>query len=93
MYRCSDCNNPFDEPKKTIEHQSGYNLPDGGYNEVYYSCPFCGSNDYEEVVTCCMCNEEHLIEDKKKYIYFKDNNEYVCDDIKCLSPYCRDTYS
>ncbi len=91
MYRCADCNNPFSEPEKVIEHQFGYNLPDGGYNEVYYSCPFCGSNDYEEVVTCCMCNEEFPKECKGLYVHDKKHNEYVCND--CLRDYFIEMYS
>lgn len=49
MYRCSDCDEFFEEPRKITEHCEGANLPDGGYNEVYNQCPCCGSDDYEEV--------------------------------------------
>ncbi|MEE1219544.1 MAG: hypothetical protein U0L20_06445 [Ruminococcus sp.] len=50
MYRCSDCGNSFDEVKKIVEKYNGLNLPDGGYREVYYLCPVCGSDDYKEEI-------------------------------------------
>ena len=93
MYLCSNCDFRFEEAKKEVSHQSGSNLPDGGFDEVSYHCPQCGSANYNEVVICCVCYDEFFVEENKKYIHFKDNNEYVCNDIRCLSPYCRDNFS
>lgn len=91
MYRCSDCNNPFDEPEKVIEHQFGYNLPDGGYNETYFVCPFCESSDYTEIISCCECGEDLPVENKSLYVHFNENNDFVCND--CLHDYCKEHYS
>ena len=91
MYRCSDCGNLFDEPKKVVEHQFGQNLPDGGYNEVYYQCPCCGSDEYEEVVICCKCSDEFYKSCEVLYVYDKNHNEYICN--KCLRDYFIETYS
>ncbi len=91
MYKCLSCGGIFEEPKKAVEHYSGANLPDGGYTEAHYDCPYCGSDDYKEVITCAECGEEYFAECKTLYVHFKNNNEYVCDD--CLHDYCTDNFS
>lgn len=91
MYRCANCGEQFDEPKIKTHHYSGYNLPDGGYNEQYFSCPQCKCNEYEEIVICCECGDALSTDDKNQYIYFKELNEIVCND--CLHDYCKDHFS
>ena len=48
-YVCNNCENVFDEPKRKLWHYCGSNLPPGGYYEEDYVCPFCGSDDFEEI--------------------------------------------
>lgn len=91
MYRCEKCGLQFEEPRKATYHYGGDNLPDGGYDEQYFSCPRCGCNEYEEIVVCCECGEVLSADDKKLYINFKELNETVCSD--CLQDYCKDHFS
>ena len=42
------------------------------YDEIYYKCPCCGSDDFEEATKCKICGE---------YFYDEDNTE-VCEE--CL---------
>lgn len=91
MYRCGVCGRLFDEPKKVIEHQFGSNLPDRGYNEVYFVCPSCGNSEYREIVECCECGEEYFADCETLFVYFKSNDDYVCND--CLHDYCKENFS
>lgn len=50
MFKCMDCGCTFEEPETTRE----FHGLDYGY-ENQYSCPYCGSTDYEDSVGCSIC--------------------------------------
>lgn len=52
MFKCNDCGCTFEEPETTRE----FHGLDYGY-ENQYSCPKCGSTDYEDSVACDICGE------------------------------------
>lgn len=46
-YKCNDCNCEFDEPDSYEEYMGEFwGTP--AY-ETFYRCPYCKSDDYEEV--------------------------------------------
>ena len=48
MFRCNDCENEFYEPEIIKEYRGQFwGMP--AYEDVY-CCPFCQSDDYEEVI-------------------------------------------
>lgn len=52
MYKCSDCDSLFEEPKKYTEDMTpgGY-FEGGSFIYGYYGCPYCSGNyeEYKEV--------------------------------------------
>lgn len=46
-YKCNDCEREFDEPESYEEYMGEF-WGSPAY-ETFYYCPFCGSDDYEEV--------------------------------------------
>ena len=90
MYRCSDCDELFEEPRKITEHWEGMNIPDGGYDLVSKLCPYCGGSDYEEVIVCEICHEDVVLDLKRLYVKFK-NGDIICND--CLHDYCVDNFT
>lgn len=46
-YKCNDCEREFNEPD-SYEECMGEFWGSPAY-ETFYCCPFCGSDDYEEV--------------------------------------------
>ena len=49
VWYCNDCKQTFDTPKRTH---------DGGtYDEPWYVCPHCGSDDYQLAEWCAECDE------------------------------------
>lgn len=91
MYHCDNCGKFFDEPEKITEHQFGENLPDGGYNETYFVCPFCENSDYTEIILCCECGEDYPAESTSLYVHFNKDDNFVCND--CLHDYCEEHFS
>lgn len=47
IYRCNDCNQTFDEPQ-AVEESRGEFWGMSAYETMYY-CPYCGSEDFDEV--------------------------------------------
>lgn len=60
MYRCKDCGVFFDEPYEVYDDPSpaGVSLPRGHY--VYYECPECGGDDFEEAKECPCCGDHYV---------------------------------
>lgn len=57
MYRCFDCGRKFDEPYGYSE-ETGVVAPDGFRETAYVEeCPYCGSEDFNELETCVCCGE------------------------------------
>jgi DNA-directed RNA polymerase subunit RPC12/RpoP len=67
MYRCLDCGEIFAEPKKGAT--SHYEVDTRQY-EPEDVCPYCGHDEFEEVILCPWCEENYIVE----------GGEYFCDD-------------
>ena len=61
MYCCNTCNMSFDEPRAN-------RCGGGDIGEVWFTCPYCGSDDIEERGTCILCGEPVSEEDAAPYI-------------------------
>lgn len=48
MYGCEHCNKTFDSPIEQYEHDTGY------YSAT---CPYCGSDQIEDLFNCVLCGE------------------------------------
>lgn len=69
-YCCEDCGVIFEEAEERRHpERSGEELDPPSYH-----CPECGSEFYEEVKRCCVCEQHHPI---------CEMNEDVCED--CLT--------
>lgn len=77
MYRCCDCYEVFDEPTMIQDIVTTDPYPMG---PMIGTCPYCGSDDYEEVQECPDCNEYHLM-DEMVYVELEDGTSIeVCPD-------------
>lgn len=45
-YFCNACEEEFDKPDHFVE--KSYEVGEGIQHEVMYTCPYCGSFDFEE---------------------------------------------
>ena len=69
MYKCRDCERLFEEGEE-IKMVETHGLEGPPY-EVWYACPHCHSNDFEETEMCNECHSDEFSED----IY-----EGLCED-------------
>lgn len=69
QYVCSKCGEYFDKPQE-LKNMGG------DIGESVFVCPFCGCDEYIEVVECAVCGD---------VVYESDTHECVCD--KCLERY------
>lgn len=87
MYYCENCETKFEEPsKKNITYEDYYGVGNLFYDRHQMDilvCPFCNSEDIQEMQKCDVC-EEYFLEDD-----LTDTEEavnggigYLCDD--CL---------
>jgi DNA-directed RNA polymerase subunit RPC12/RpoP len=57
MYKCIDCGETFEEPvRETIMHWE----VDTRLAEHTGSCPYCNSDDFEELILCPACKENYI---------------------------------
>ena len=70
MYKCQNCQRTFDSLNCMIDSYSEYW---GASTPLYKSvCPYCGSDDYEEMDKCEICGE------------WIDPGEELCDNCRGL---------
>ena len=63
MYKCSECGEIFDEPKKYSEDRTpGGSFEGGSFIEHFLGCPIC-SGTFDEVEECSICGEYKFPED------------------------------
>ena len=84
MYKCNDCGFEFYEASELEETHNEIPAPNIKH---FHGCPRCRSSDYEELSTCCMCEESYL--DSSDFLKF-DNGDTVCND--CLRDYCKERF-
>lgn len=86
MYLCNNCGVTFDEPHQGVIYHDEVDFQ----KEEYYSvCPRCEENDFDEVVTCKMCDDFIVKNETEKYVAF-NNGDNVCND--CLHDYCKERF-
>lgn len=57
MYKCSECGEIFEEPKRYSEDRMpGGSFEGGSFIEYFLGCPFC-SGAFDEVEECEICGE------------------------------------
>lgn len=64
-YYCVHCNNSFDEEEgiyKVSWSNSNYIGHGGGFPDISFKCPYCGSEEVEEAKYCPICGEYHIDE-------------------------------
>ena len=62
MYKCLECGEVFEDPKKYCDDLTPGGAFEGGSFLNYYSaCPYCAGN-YEEVEECFQCGELTICE-------------------------------
>lgn len=90
MYRCEN-GHVFDENEAICinQHVSGFNVPDGGYDETQTCCPECKSDEIYAVIECDYCGM-HFPKFGNEYLYFKEDGDIICND--CLHDYCVDKF-
>ena len=77
MYKCQDCLEIFDEPKKYCDDCTPGGVFEGGSFMNYYSaCPYCAGN-YEEADECDNCGKVIFTTEGKLI-----NGNFLCKD--CL---------
>lgn len=77
MYKCCDCCEIFDEPHMIQDIVTTDPYPMGPMIGV---CPYCGSDDYEELQECPSCNE-YYSQDEMVYVELEDGTLIeVCPD-------------
>ena len=86
MYYCENCREEFDEPrieKTTYEdfYEIGAEFPNKTEMNLE-KCPYCGSDEFEEMETCDKCGEYCLECD------LVDTDEMVGGGIGYLCPDC-----
>lgn len=69
MWRCVDCEAEFEEAAAYIE-KHGWESPP---YEKWQCCPFCGSQDLEQLHLCSLCGES------KPYHKMSDSDDAVCE--------------
>lgn len=86
MFYCDNCKNEFEEPKKEKTTYEAYYGVDDKFADKHEmsleKCPYCGSEDFEEMPTCDRCGEfccEHDL---------VDTETSVGGDIGNLCPDC-----
>ena len=86
MYYCENCKNEFIEPKvekTTYEEMCGVYGEFANHNELSLEfCPYCHSDDFEEMKACDKCGEYCPDE------YLTDTEEMVGGGIGYLCPDC-----
>lgn len=88
MYKCNK-GHVFEEPARRVEHITGINIPDGGYDESYSCCPECKSEEIYEAVECDYC-QVTFSKDSEEYLYFKESGDIICNE--CLHDYCMENF-
>lgn len=87
MYKCSECENRFEEPKqKQICFETEYgvsNLFDSRTFTTVSVCPYCEDSGIEELVKCDVC-EEWFEEDE-----LEDTTEYINGGVGYACEQCR----
>lgn len=67
MYYCYVCRDVFNEPRvETVKAEDYYGVSGefmSSHTMDISMCPFCGNDDYEEMVMCPMCEEYFKEED------------------------------
>lgn len=53
MYKCNDCGYEFEDAVRTV---LDYHSEVGGWPEYEYTCPGCGSENFDEAFTCSCCD-------------------------------------
>lgn len=79
MYKCEGCKFVFDEPNvETVEVGEYGGVP---YYENEGFCPDCGSDEFDYVEECEMCEE-----------YITKDESHLTDDLKYLCKNCYEEY-
>lgn len=63
FYKCYDCGHIFEDGEERITSEHLTWLDGVPIYETHYSCPSCGSENYEETQVCVGCNG-HFLEDE-----------------------------
>ena len=77
MYICQDCGRVFyelDRHKKDYGWDTEYGRNSAW--QIEYTCPYCGSADFEEGEDCKICGRTFSTDD----LYITDGLTYVCPD-------------
>lgn len=84
MYQCMNCGQTFDSPKTVTDFYSEYWGAPARHTTTV--CPYCESDDFDEMDTCEICNEyippgEELCDNCRELIHD------IGDDIRAKSRY------